>query len=238
MTKDTRLRLSSQNKNSHFYIKKAPPHRGAFLFHLPSMNTFTYLALGDSYTIGEAVAADQSFPAQLASKLEAGINRSCKKLKIIAKTGWTTDELQNQLAQTRLAIPFDLVTLLIGVNNQYRSRSSEEYAVQFEELLQQAIGYAGGKTNHVIVLSIPDWGATPFAEGRDRIKIAKEIDEFNAINKQIADKYKVHYIDITPFTREASTDVSLLTGDKLHPSGKDYKRWAEKVVNVVVKEFN
>jgi lysophospholipase L1-like esterase len=146
--------------------------------------------------------------------------------------------LQNQLAQTRLAIPFDLVTLLIGVNNQYRGRSSEEYAVQFEELLQQAIGYAGGKTNHVIVLSIPDWGATPFAEGRDRIKIAKEIDEFNAINKQIAEKYKVHYIDITPFTREAPTDVSLLTGDKLHPSGKDYKRWAEKVVNVVVKEFN
>jgi lysophospholipase L1-like esterase len=205
----------------------------AFMQNIP----LSYLALGDSYTIGEQVPEKENFPNQVVALLKK------KKIKfqepaIIAKTGWTTDELQNQLAQTRLAIPFDLVTLLIGVNNQYRGRSSEEYAVQFEELLQQAIGYAGGKTNHVIVLSIPDWGATPFAEGRDRIKIAKEIDEFNAINKQIAEKYKVHYIDITPFTREASTDVSLLTGDKLHPSGKDYKRWAEKVVNVVVKEFN
>lgn len=196
----------------------------------------SYLALGDSYTIGEQVPENDNFPNQVVTLLKK------KKIKfqepaIIAKTGWTTDELQNQLAQTRLAIPFDLVTLLIGVNNQYRGRSAEEYAVQFEELLQQAIGYAGGKLNHVIVLSIPDWGATPFAEGRDRKQIAKEIDEFNAINKNISEKYKVYYIDITPLTREATTDHSLLTGDKLHPSGKDYKRWAERVVNILEKEF-
>jgi lysophospholipase L1-like esterase len=127
--------------------------------------------------------------------------------------------------------------LLIGVNNQYRGRSSEEYAVQFEELLQQAIGYAGGKISRVIVLSIPDWGVTPFAEGRDRNKIASEIDEFNAINKKIAEKYKVRYIDITPLTREASSDLTLLTDDKLHPSGKDYRRWAEKVVAFIMMEF-
>jgi len=192
---------------------------------------YRYLALGDSYTIGEQVPEKENFPNQVVSQLKK------KKIffeepAIIAKTGWTTDELQNQLAQTRLAIPFDLVTLLIGVNNQYRGRSSEEYAVQFEELLQQAIGYAGGKINRVIVLSIPDWGVTPFAEGRDRNKIAKEIDEFNAINKKIAEKYKVQYIDITPLTREARADLTLLTDDKLHPSGKDYKRWA----NIVVKE--
>ena len=199
-------------------------------------NPLSYLALGDSYTIGEQVKESENFPNQVVSILrKKKINFN--EPSIIAKTGWTTDELQNQLAQTRLAIPFDLVTLLIGVNNQYRGRSSKEYAIQFEELLQQAIGYAGGKTNHVIVLSIPDWGATPFAEGRDRKKIAKEIDEYNDINKKICEKYKLHYIDITPLTREASTDLTLLTDDKLHPSGKDYKRWAQKVVDVIMKEF-
>jgi lysophospholipase L1-like esterase len=109
--------------------------------------------------------------------------------------------------------------------------------VQFEQLLQQAVGYAGGKTNHVIVLSIPDWGVTPFAHDRDRKKIAEEIDLFNAINKKIAAQYQVHYIDITPFTREAITDLSLVTEDGLHPSGKDYKRWAvlvaEKIEEII-----
>jgi len=190
--------------------------------------TYKYLALGDSYTIGEKVEEKDNFPNQTVALL----NQKAKRFEspaIIAKTGWTTDELQNQLSQTRLAIPFDIVTLLIGVNNQYRGRSAEEYAVQFEQLLQQAVGYAGGKTNHVIVLSIPDWGVTPFAHDRDRKKIAQEIDLFNAINKKIAAQYQVHYIDITPFTREAITDLSLVTEDGLHPSGKDYKRWAERV---------
>ena len=156
---------------------------------------------------------------------------------IIAKTGWTTDELQEQLSRVRLAVPFDFVTLLIGVNNQYRGRSATEYAQQFEELLQQAIGYAGDKANHVIVLSIPDWGVTPFAKARDRNKIAKEIDAFNAINEKISKKYNVHYINITPFTREAATDLTLVTDDGLHPSGKDYTRWAEKVKEVMMKEM-
>jgi len=199
--------------------------------------SLTYLALGDSYTIGEQVPEQENFPHQLVALLKKK-NIFFDKPTIIAKTGWTTDELQDKLAQTRLAIPFDLVTLLIGVNNQYRGRSAEEYALQFEALLQQSIGYSGEKTNHVIVLSIPDWGVTPFAEGRDRKKIAREIDQFNAINKKIAEKYRVHYVDITALTREAANDLSLLTDDKLHPSGKDYKRWAEKVMAVVLKEFS
>ncbi|MFN9109551.1 MAG: SGNH/GDSL hydrolase family protein [Bacteroidota bacterium] len=197
---------------------------------------YSYLALGDSYTIGEKVEEKDNFPNQTISLL----NQKGKRFEapaIIAKTGWTTDELQDKLAQTRLTIPFDIVTLLIGVNNQYRGRSAEEYGVQFEQLLQQAVGYAGGKTNHVIVLSIPDWGVTPFAHDRDRKKIAEEIDIFNAINKKIAAKYKVHYIDITPYTREATSDLSLVTEDGLHPSGKDYKRWAvlvaEKVEGII-----
>lgn len=196
----------------------------------------SFLAIGDSYTIGESVPVSENFPNQTAGLLKkAGINIT--EPTIIAKTGWTTDELQEQLSRTRLAVPFDFVTLLIGVNNQYRGRSADEYAQQFEELLQQAIGYAEGKANHVIVLSIPDWGVTPFAEGRDRKQIAKEIDLYNSINERISKQYKVQYINITPFTREASTDKTLVAKDGLHPSGKDYARWAEKVKDIMMKEL-
>jgi len=198
--------------------------------------SFRYLALGDSYTIGESVALSKNFPHQTVALLRKE-KISIDDPVIIAKTGWTTDELQEMLNRTRLQIPFDFVSLLIGVNNQYRGRSPEEYAEQFTQLLQQAIGYAGEKTNHVIVVSIPDWGVTPFAEGRDRAKIAKEIDVFNAINEKISNQYKVHYINITAFTREAATDKTLVTKDGLHPSAKDYARWAEKVKEVMMKEL-
>jgi lysophospholipase L1-like esterase len=195
-----------------------------------------YLAIGDSYTIGESVPLEKNFPNQAAALLKkAGIQMD--EPTIIAKTGWTTDELQDKLSTVRLAIPFDFVSLLIGVNNQYRGRISDEYAQQFEELLQQAIDYAGGKTNHVIVLSIPDWGFTPFAEGRDRKQIAKEIDLYNSINERISKKYKVHYVNITTFTREVTTDKTLVAKDGLHPSAKDYTRWAEKVKEVMMKEL-
>lgn len=198
--------------------------------------TFNYLAIGDSYTIGESVPPSKNFPNQTAALLKkAGI--TIEEPTIIAKTGWTTDELQEQLSRTRLAVPFDFVTLLIGVNNQYRGRSADEYAQQFEELLQEAIGYAGGNVKHVIVLSIPDWGVTPFAEGRDRKQIAKEINLYNSINERISKQYKVHYINITPFTREAVTDKTLVAKDGLHPSAKDYARWAKKVKEVMAKEM-
>ncbi len=199
-----------------------------------TQKTFTYLALGDSYTIGESVPENKNFPQQVADLLRKE-KITIDEPTIIAKTGWTTDELQEQLSRTRLAVPFDFVTLLIGVNNQYRGRSATEYAQQFEELLQQAIGYAGDKANHVIVLSIPDWGVTPFAKDRDKTKIAEEIDAFNAINEPIAKKYKVHYINITPLTREAATDKTLVAADGLHPSGKDYARWAKLVADVMLK---
>jgi lysophospholipase L1-like esterase len=197
---------------------------------------YTYLALGDSYTIGESVALNKNFPNQTVALLRKE-KISIDDPAIIAKTGWTTDELQEMLNRTRLQIPFDFVTLLIGVNNQYRGRSTEEYTEQFTQLLQQAIGYAGEKPNHVIVLSIPDWGVTPFAEERDRAKIAREIDAFNAINEKISKQYKVHYINITAFTREVATDKTFVTKDGLHPSAKDYGRWAEKVKEVMIKEI-
>lgn len=196
--------------------------------------TYSYLALGDSYTIGESVPENKNFPHQVVDLLrKEKIN--IDEPAIVAKTGWTTDELQEQLSRTRLAVPFDFVTLLIGVNNQYRGRSEKEYAQQFEELLQQAFGYAGEKANHVIVLSIPDWSVTPFAKDRDRNKIAKEIDAFNAINEKIAKQYKVHYINVTPFTREAASDRTLVADDGLHPSAKDYARWAKLVADVMLK---
>lgn len=194
--------------------------------------THSYLALGDSYTIGESVPESKNFPNQTAALLQKkGIKMA--EPTIIAKTGWTTDELQEQLSRTRMALPFDVVTLLIGVNNQYRGRSADEYAVQFEQLLQQAIGYAGDRPGHVIVLSIPDWGVTPFAEGRDRKKIAAEIDAFNTLNERISIKYNVHYINITPFTREAVTNPKLVAKDGLHPSGLDYARWAKQVAEAM-----
>ncbi|MFN4285879.1 MAG: SGNH/GDSL hydrolase family protein [Lacibacter sp.] len=198
--------------------------------------TYTYLALGDSYTIGESVPAAKNFPNQTAALLrKAGIRM--QEPTIIAQTGWTTDELQEQLSRTRLALPFDVVTLLIGVNNQYRGRSVEEYAVQFEQLLQQAINYAGDRPKRVIVLSIPDWGVTPFAAGRDRMKIAAEIDAFNAVNERISQEYSVHYINITPLTREAATNPKLLAGDGLHPSGAEYARWALLLKEVILQEL-
>lgn len=189
--------------------------------------TYSYLALGDSYTIGESVPVQDCFPSQ-AVKLLNGAGLSFGDPTIVAKTGWTTDELESAIKNSNLASHYDFVSLLIGVNNQYRGRSVEEYAGQFEELLKQSISFTGNP-EHVFVLSIPDWGVTPFAEGYDKAFIARKIDTFNLVNVHIAEKYKVHYIDITGGTREAANDHSLITSDGLHPSGKEYARWAAQL---------
>jgi lysophospholipase L1-like esterase len=187
-----------------------------------------YLALGDSYTIGESVPIYESFPYQAVQLMrKTGLNFAAPE--IIARTGWTTDELQAGIRSNQLLKEYDFVSLLIGVNNQYRGRTTENYAPEFEALLKQAIAFAGGKKERVVVLSIPDWSATPFAEGRDRSKIASEIDAYNAVNKRITLQWGVHYIDITPGTREALQDKLLVAKDGLHPSGKDYGRWAAAI---------
>ena len=201
---------------------------------------YTYLALGDSYTIGESVAAAENFPNQTVTMLNSS-SLNFQPARIIARTGWTTDELEAGIsaanANDPLLTSYDFVSLLIGVNNQYRGRSVDNYKPEFEELLKKAIQFAGGKAEHVIVLSIPDWGVTPFAAGSDRKKIAIQIDAYNEANKLIAQKYTVHYINITPGTREAANDTSLLAGDSLHPSGKAYKKWAEDVVAVIKSQL-
>lgn len=194
--------------------------------------TITYLAIGDSYTIGEQVLAKDNFPSQVYSLMKKEYPELAEP-RIIAKTGWTTDELEDGIKAANKAEPlqnsYDFVSLLIGVNNQYRGRSVENYKPEFEELLKKAIRFAGNNADHVVVVSIPDWGVTPFAEGRNRKQIAKEIDAYNAAAKEICNNYSVHYIDITPWTREAANDNSLLAADGLHPSGKEYERWAEKI---------
>ena len=192
----------------------------------------SYLALGDSYTIGELVPPKENFPNQVYRILtQEGIHLAPPR--IIAKTGWTTDELETGILESGKDEPFkgsyDFVSLLIGVNNQYRGRSVEEYKTEFEGLLKKAIRFAGNQHNNVVILSIPDWGVTPFAKDRDSNQIATEIDAYNAANKQIAKDHHIYYIDITPLTREAADDHTLLTADGLHPSGKDYQRWAKKV---------
>lgn len=197
-----------------------------------AVQKYTYLAIGDSYTIGESVPATENFPNQTVQLLQKE-NNITAEARIIAKTGWTTDELEAGILAADKEDPllpsYDFVSLLIGVNNQYRGRSVEDYKPEFEALLKKAIRFTGNNASHVVVLSIPDWGITPFAEGRNRSQIAAEIDAYNKANKEIALQYKVHYIDITSWTREATTDHSLLAADGLHPSGKEYKRWAMKI---------
>jgi len=186
------------------------------------------LALGDSYTIGESVQENERWPMQLVEMLgEAGNN--FEKPEIIAKTGWTTDELIAAINEANPQGPFDLVSLLIGVNNQYRGNSLSTYREEFEFLLRKAIDFAGGDIKKVIVVSIPDWGVTPFAEGRDREKIAQEIDAFNKANEQITESLGVTYVEITKDSKLAATDLSLIAADGLHPSSKMYKHWASLV---------
>lgn len=204
--------------------------------HPQQKNTYTYLALGDSYTIGEKVKNTENFPNQVVTLLrEKGLE--FKEPIIVAKTGWTTDELQAGIKKAKLQQHYDFVTLLIGVNNQYREREVADYIPQFESLLKKALTYTHNNPRHVIVLSIPDWGVTPFAEGRDRKQIASQIDEYNAANKLVAEKYKVHYINITPGTREAANDKELLAADGLHPSGKEYAKWAKEVAAIIKSEL-
>ncbi len=189
------------------------------------MKTYSYLALGDSYTIGEQVRIHESFPYQTVQLLrEKGL--SFYAPEIVAVTGFTTDELNMLIDETKLLPQYDFVSLLIGVNNQYRGRSVENFAPEFESLLKRAVAFSGNTAEHVFVLSIPDWGVTPFAADRDTKKIATEIDAYNAVCKATASQYGCHYTDITFSQRIDGSKDEFLATDKLHPSGKEYAKWA------------
>jgi lysophospholipase L1-like esterase len=195
------------------------------------LSAFRYLALGDSYTIGESVSIDERWPNQLSERLKADGIQS--KVSIIARTGWTTSELWQGIQAEEIHPPYDLVSLLIGVNNQYRGYDIDEYRDQFNFLLKKSIEYTGGDANRVIVLSIPDWGVTPFAANRDREQIAREIDEFNGVNRELSERADAHYVDVTPISRDAASETRLTAPDGLHPSGKMYAMWAEKTLPIV-----
>ena len=191
------------------------------------------LCLGDSYTIGESVAEDETWPMQLAQSLEQALVRQVE-VQIIAKTGWSTDELSVAIDHAEAAHeihpPYELVSLAIGVNNQYRDRSVENYAIEFAALLQRAVGYAAGEhASRVLVLSIPDWGQTPFATSdvRGAEKIAAQIDVFNAESRKQTEAIGGHFIDVTQLSRVS--DPALLAHDGLHPSAKAYAQWAQAV---------
>lgn len=195
--------------------------------------SFTYLALGDSYTIGESVDFKERYPVQLVDSLKHN-DINIYEQKIIAKTGWTTDELSGGIDTSKLLDKYDLVTLLIGVNNQYRGRDIENYRTEFKQLLDRSIQFADNDKNRVIVISIPDWSVTPFAESRDTAAISKEIDDFNAVNYEESNKAGVHYINITEISRKAKNDLSLLAEDGLHPSGKMYSLWVKEITPIAL----
>ena len=197
-----------------------------------SPKAIRFLALGDSYTIGESAPESDRWPAQLANLIKTSPHFASQngeiETGIIARTGWTTDELWQAIQQSPPQGAYELVSLLIGVNDQYRGGDAERYRQDFRFLLGKAIGYAGGDPKRVIVLSIPDWGATPYAriDRRSAAQISAEINAFNAVNKDESQKAGVRYVDVTPISRQAPADPALLADDGLHPSGKMYAAWA------------
>ena len=187
-----------------------------------NQSNLRYLALGDSYTIGEGIKFEYNYPKQIVNQIFL-----IDTVTVIAKTGWTTDELIDTLNNLQID-KFDVVSLLIGVNNQFRGYQIDKYVMEFESLLNRAIDYSKDKKN-VFVLSIPDYGVTPFGKVKGQERIYREINSYNNINRIMAEKYNVMYFDITEISRKAENDTSLLAEDKLHPSKKMYKMWIEKL---------
>jgi lysophospholipase L1-like esterase len=198
---------------------------------IPAPPPLHYLALGDSYTIGESVPAEACWPMQLVEQLRRhGV--VIDDPRIVAVTGWTTDELSAGMNRPRLALNYDLVTLQIGVNNQYRGRSAGEYRGEFSALLQRAIRLAGNHPGRVVVVSIPDWGVTRFglASGRDTAKIAHELDVFNAIARDEASRAGARFVDITGISRD---QPAMVADDGLHPSAAQYALWTRAIATTV-----
>lgn len=192
-----------------------------------------FLALGDSYTIGEGVAPAERWPDQLVQRLrERGVDLADPE--IVARTAWTTDELMDALDAARLAGPYDLVSLMAGVNDQYRSRPLPQFEADFAPLIARAVKLAGGRAQRVVVLSIPDWGATPFAEGRDRGLIAREIELYNGRARSMALNAGAQWHDVTAMSRAMLREAGLVAPDGLHPTGAMYRQWAESLLPLAV----
>ncbi|MEL6660189.1 MAG: SGNH/GDSL hydrolase family protein [Bacteroidota bacterium] len=198
---------------------------------IPQSEVFSYLALGDSYTIGHSLTEAERYPNQLADSLiPKGITLS--PVDIVAKTGWTTDELDAGINdRTDLQNTYDLVSLLIGVNNEFRGRPVATYEPEFRALVDRAIDFADGEHERVFIVSIPDYAFTPFGQGNTNI--SEDIDEYNAANKRIAEEYGIKYFDITPISREGLNQPDLVADDRLHPSGLQYGLWVSSFLEEV-----
>ena len=217
------ITISLACQRSEVPISTPPGNSGIGGVSLPR----TWLALGDSYTIGQGVRDQDRFPDQTRERL-ARSQKSIDSLRYIAVTGWTTIDLLNAIGRENPP-EHTVVSLLIGVNDQYRGWDSALYRTRFRDALQQALRLAGGKPSHVFVLSIPDYGVTAYAQHLDTARIRRELDGYNRINREIATASGCPYLDITPLTREARWNRQLICGDSLHPSGIDYGRWADRL---------
>ncbi|MBD2754607.1 SGNH/GDSL hydrolase family protein [Spirosoma validum] len=217
-----------------FLLACAQHTADSYMIVNPNANAskYSFLSLGDSYTIGESVSESYRWSVQLADLLRKD-SADVADPDIIARTGWTTSELQTAIKASGNQKTYSLVSLLIGVNNQYRGQSQDQYRMEFRGLLQTATRFADNKANHVFVLSIPDWGASPYAAGRNKAQIAQEIDQFNTIARDECQKAGITYVDITTLTRSAAGDATQFASDGLHYSGKQMRTWAEKALPVV-----
>lgn len=200
-------------------------------------DSITFLALGDSYTYGASELRVNSWPIQLVSQLRKN-KTTIKAPVIVAKPGWTTTDLLSGIEDEVANTKFDLVSLLIGVNNQYKNRDISIFKKEFPILLDKSIALAKDEPKNVIVLSIPDWSVTPFARFKDKSKIVKELETYNAIIKDEAIKSGTTYIDITKISRNALVNPSLMASDSLHPSKKMYRLWAKKISKKLPKEIS
>ncbi|MEQ8523340.1 SGNH/GDSL hydrolase family protein [Gracilimonas sp.] len=199
-----------------------------------SAEPVSYLALGDSYTIGTGIDQTNNYPNQLADSLST-LGFQVDTTQIIATNGWTTTDLKNGIAENKPPSDFDLVSLLIGVNNQYQWLDIELYRAEFRELLEQAVEFAGGKSENVFVISIPNYGVTPFAQSKDPETIRRKIKEYNNIAEEISNEFDILFINITPISEMAANDLSLLASDELHPSAKMYSMWIEEMLPTVTQ---
>ncbi|MDR9419410.1 SGNH/GDSL hydrolase family protein [Gracilimonas sp.] len=200
----------------------------------PEIESISYLALGDSYTIGTGINPEQSWPYQLRDSLQT-LDIPLQKTDIIAVNGWTTADLQNGINEAKPDSAYDLVSLLIGVNNQYQGMDIDFYRKEFRELLEQAITFANSDADRIFVISIPNYGVTPFAESRNPDEILQEIETYNDIAEKIAAEYNIPIVNITSISELAAKDSTLLASDELHPSAKMYAMWVEKMLPTVTQ---
>ncbi len=198
------------------------------------INTSKFLALGDSYTIGQSVEISERWPVQFLKELKTNTN-AIDTLQIIAQTGWRVDQLKEAMNNSNLEPPYGLVSLLIGVNNQFQGQDAVGFRPEFIEILEKSLKLVENRTERLFVVSIPDWGSSPYGKTLNRIQISKEIDDFNSVLKEESEKRGIRYFNITTISRTALTDDSLIASDGLHPSGKMYKLWVDKMIPVISK---